>query len=571
MRFVVIRGPEPAGPFELRPGPNVIGRDAEADLRLPSRRVSRRHAIAVVGADHVLLRDLDSANGIVDEAGKRQVDITVKPGQRVQVGDFVLRLEGVVPNDIELDLDDPLTAEDDLLLDNDAEDTPLPQGPVPVMRGGRPKPGVPDPARATFEPRPFPPEASGRHPKPAAPAPFPPPFPPPPKPSTVKPAPAKPAAARPAAAPPPPTPPPPPKGATANPSFPPSLTAVPPLSDHPTAETSARMPPPLLPFGPPTGGFAGFSPPPPPPAPPAPIEDRAPPPPVAAPPSPPPPAPPPPLERYRDDPPTGSDIGQRASTRLPALRREPAAAVTVGGLPWLVQAGGVLAFAASLLVCAPVGGLGAQVANTNAVAVELSLQRGEALTEGLANRNGEPLANARYISLDAGSALHETGVRDAAIADLNGTVLAPPERARTSITRKPGWTEAVQSGATVRSEGADGNWEILAPIRGEAASGSGARTHVGWAWVAYDPTVTADDVASPWLRGIAGLLVVAAAVGVIVAGAWWLVVRPLVALGDETEHALHGHVDSVVPTVRWSVLAELAASINRVLQRARAR
>jgi hypothetical protein len=30
-------------------------------------------------------------------------------------------------------------------------------------------------------------------------------------------------------------------------------------------------------------------------------------------------------------------------------------------------------------------------------------------------------------------------------------------------------------------------------------------------------------------------------------------------------------VDSVVPTVRWSVLAELAASINRVLQRARAR
>ncbi len=566
MRFVVIRGPEPAGPFELKPGPNVLGRDPDADLRLPSRRVSRRHAVAVVTADHVLLRDMDSANGIVDEAGRRQTDIVVRPGHRVQVGDFVLRLEGVAANDLELDLDDPLTAEDDLLLDNDAEDTPLPQGPIPVMRSSTGKRTVPDPGSVTVEPRPFPPFGAPARPSP----------PPQPagRPAAKAAAPAKPAKPEPPPKPDPPPrleppPPPPAPAGTARPNLPPSLTAVPPLSDHPTSETSARMPPPLLPFGPATGGFGGFAAPPP-PAPPPPPEDRTP---LSTPllPPPAPPPAPPALEAYRNDPPTGSDIGQRASTRLPAIRRNTTAAPPVGGLPWLAQAGGVLTFAVSLLVCAPIGGLGAQLGNTSAVAEELSLQRGEALAEGLANRNGEPLATQRYISLDAASVLQETGVQQAAVTDVNGTVLAPPERARQSITRSPGWTGAVQSGAVVRSEGEDGTWEILAPIRGEAASGAGSRTQVGWAWIVYDPSVTADAASSPILRALAGLMVVLAAAGVVAGGVWWLVLRPLAALRDETEHALHDHVDSVVPAIRWSALEDLAASINRVLQRARAR
>ncbi len=529
MRFVVIRGPEPAGPFELVPGPNVLGRDPAADIRLPSKRVSRRHAVAVMGTDSVLVRDMDSANGLVDESGRRQSEIVVRPGQRVQVGDFVLRLEGVATGDLELDLDDPLTAEDDLLLDNDHEDTPLPRGPMPVMRPSGGARVVPDPGRVTIDAHSFP--AGAPAPKPA-----------PPK---------------------------------------PAVAAAPLLQEHPTAETSARMPPPVLPFGPATGSFGGFvahapapASAPPPRAPTLPVDDRTPlstPTPRAAPPPQPPPEAPPLHARYQDDPHTASDTGQRASTRIPALRRGGGESPAVGGPPWLAQAAGVLLLAGSIVVCAPLGGLGAQLGNASAVAEELSLQRGEALAEGLANRNGDPLAAQRYISLDTASVLQAAGVRQAALTDLNGTVVAPPERARQSLARSPGWAAAAATGSGSRVEGADGTWEILAPVRGEAATGSGARKIVGWAWLVYDPDVAADSATSPLLRAFAAFMVVLGAAGVLVAGAWWLVLRPLAALRDETEHALHDHVDRVVPAIRWGALEDLASSINRVLLRARDR
>ena len=53
MRFVVVRGPELAGPFELTSGTSVIGRDPHAEVRLSSKRVSRRHCLAIVGETSV--------------------------------------------------------------------------------------------------------------------------------------------------------------------------------------------------------------------------------------------------------------------------------------------------------------------------------------------------------------------------------------------------------------------------------------------------------------------------------------------------------------------------------------
>jgi hypothetical protein len=285
----------------------------------------------------------------------------------------------------------------------------------------------------------------------------------------------------------------------------------------------------------------------------------------------PPPDAPPPFVPYADDPHTASDAGQQSSTRHAPIRRPSAEAPPLAGLPWLAQVAGLLVFTAALVLCAPVGGLFSQVSNTLGVAEELSLQRGEALAEGLANRNGEPVAAQRFISLDAASVLQYTGVRQAALTDATGTVLAPPERARQSLVRSPAFAEAQKSGTLARAEGADGTWEIVAPIRAEAASGAGARTIAGWAWIAYDPAVTANEAASPILRGLAALVVVFTALLVLLAGGWWLVLRPLAALRDETEHALLDHVDRVVSSVRWAALDDLASSINRVLQRARDR
>ncbi len=553
MRFVVVRGPELAGPFELTLGTNVIGRDLHAEVRLSSKRVSRRHCLAIVGDASVRIKDLDSANGIVDEAGVRRPEIELVAGMRIQIGDFVLRLE--VPEaevDLELEHDEPATAQDELLLDDEDEDTPIPSGPMPVLRTV-PRPAVPDPASASMEVRSPLKRTPSKPPAPPKLAPV--PFPPAPHPPAVP---------------------------TAQPALPPSLTAVPLLQDHPTGETSQRLAPPVLPFGPAAGGFGGFTSPPPrveaPPREqpqPPPFRDEPTPlanqlPPGALPPT---PAPlkPPALVRYTNEPATASEVGAKAQTRLPALRnaepdREPAS-----GPPWMAKAAGVLVLAGSIVLCAPIGGVFSQVRAAASAAQELSLQRGEALALALGERNAVAVAEGRLVQLDAGFVLNEAGVRDAVVTDVTGTVLAPPERARTSIARAQVLLDVKDTQTTERVEAADGSWEIAAPIRGEVAAGSGARSVVGYAWLQYDPSVAASAVVSPWLRVAAALFVVAGAAGVLAVGMWILVLRPLAAVQEETEHALLDNVDKVVSPVRWSALEALVHSINRVVTRARSR
>ncbi|MSQ01586.1 MAG: FHA domain-containing protein [Myxococcales bacterium] len=554
MRFVVVRGPELAGPFDLSAGTNVIGRDPHVEVRLSSKRVSRRHCLAIVDGDRVRIKDLDSANGIVDETGQRRPEIELLAGMRVQIGDFVLRLEAPEAEvDLELENDEPATAQNELLLDDEDEDTPIPNGPMPVLRTVL-KPAVPDPASASMEVR-LPPGLSpskppARPPKRAA---VPPAFPPPP----------------------------PPAGPPAQPALPPALTAVPPIEDHPTGETSQRLAPPVLPFGPARGGFGGFT------APPA----RAPSPP-RAPVEPPPfrddPTPlanqlppgalrsaaalhPPRLARYANEPPTASEVGAKAQTRLPILRNAEPEREPPAGPPWMVKAAGVMALAGSIVLCAPIGGLFSQVRAASAAAEELSLQRGEALALALGERNAVAVAEGRLVQLDAGFVLHEAGVRDAVVTDVNGTVLAPPERARTSMARAQVLLDAKDSRATERVEAVGGSWEIVAPIRGEVAAGSGARAVVGYAWLQYDPSVAAGAVVSPWLRLAAALFTVGGAAAVLAAGVWVGVLRPLAAVQEETEHALLDNVDKVVSPVRWSALEALVHSINRVVTRARSR
>ena len=556
MRFVVVRGPELAGPFELTSGTSVIGRDPHAEVRLSSKRVSRRHCLAIVGETSVRIKDLDSANGIVDESGQRRSEIELVAGMRVQIGDFVLRLE--VPEadvDLELENDEPATAQDELLLNDEDEDTPIPSGPMPVLRTV-PRPAVPDPASASMG---LPPPLKRTTPKgPARPpppqlAPMPLPFPPPPPPPAVP---------------------------TARPALPPTLTAVPPLQDHPTGETSQRLPPPVLPFGPAAGGFGGFTTPPPRAEPPPRTVPEPPPfrddptplanhlPPGALPPMPA-PLPPPTLARYANEPPTASEVGAKAQTRLPALRKAEPDREPASGPPWIAKVAGLVVLAGSIVLCAPFGGLFSQVSAASAAAEELSLQRGEALALALGERNAVAVAEGRLVQLDAGFVLHEAGVRDAVVTDVNGTVLAPPERARTSIARARVLLDAKDTRKTERVEGADGSWEIAAPIRGEVAAGSGARMVVGYAWLQYDPSVAAGAVVSPWLRVAAALFAVAAAASVLAAGLWMFVLRPLAAVQEETEHALLDNVDKVVSPVRWSALEALVHSINRVVTRAR--
>jgi predicted component of type VI protein secretion system len=72
--------------FELGQGEFVIGRSAECQLALDDPLVSRKHAVLVVGADSVLIKDLGSRNGVVVNGTKIDTSRILLDGDRVMIG-----------------------------------------------------------------------------------------------------------------------------------------------------------------------------------------------------------------------------------------------------------------------------------------------------------------------------------------------------------------------------------------------------------------------------------------------------------------------------------------------------
>ncbi len=70
----------------LAVGENVVGRDPEAALTIPSSLVSRRHASIVVAGERATLRDLGSKNGTL--CGERRVteEVELADGDEIRIG-----------------------------------------------------------------------------------------------------------------------------------------------------------------------------------------------------------------------------------------------------------------------------------------------------------------------------------------------------------------------------------------------------------------------------------------------------------------------------------------------------
>lgn len=79
----------------LSPGATwVVGRDAGADLALPSSCVSRRHALVTASDDGLRVADLGSRNGtLLNGRPLGPVSRDVEPGDVIGVGDFLLKVE----------------------------------------------------------------------------------------------------------------------------------------------------------------------------------------------------------------------------------------------------------------------------------------------------------------------------------------------------------------------------------------------------------------------------------------------------------------------------------------------
>ncbi|PWB77205.1 MAG: hypothetical protein C3F15_03690 [Holophagae bacterium] len=87
--------------FVLAAGANAVGSAADAEVSLPVREVSRRHAVLSVDDNGVSVEDLDSKNGTFVN-GVRVRRAALKDGDWLQLGPVILTLEAVAADELEL-------------------------------------------------------------------------------------------------------------------------------------------------------------------------------------------------------------------------------------------------------------------------------------------------------------------------------------------------------------------------------------------------------------------------------------------------------------------------------------
>ena len=104
--FLVIKGPDRGEQIRLGDQPVTFGSAPSCDLVLSDTTVSRRHAMAVLEGDEVLVRDLGSTNGTSIQ-GSRFKELAVSFGAEIKVGRTVIKFlpeeEVVEPDEAESD------------------------------------------------------------------------------------------------------------------------------------------------------------------------------------------------------------------------------------------------------------------------------------------------------------------------------------------------------------------------------------------------------------------------------------------------------------------------------------
>jgi predicted component of type VI protein secretion system len=84
----------------LTEGPNLVldkpillvGRHQECDVQIPSRKISRKHCCIAQVSDYVVVKDLNSTNG-VRLNGERLPELVLRHGDELTIGNFRYRLE----------------------------------------------------------------------------------------------------------------------------------------------------------------------------------------------------------------------------------------------------------------------------------------------------------------------------------------------------------------------------------------------------------------------------------------------------------------------------------------------
>ena len=93
MALVAQSGPDSGKVFHLRQGPNIVGRDTDADVQLSDQQVSRRHAVVNLRDERVAVSDMGSSYGTAIN-GRNLEETKLNLGDRVFVGQSELVLTG---------------------------------------------------------------------------------------------------------------------------------------------------------------------------------------------------------------------------------------------------------------------------------------------------------------------------------------------------------------------------------------------------------------------------------------------------------------------------------------------
>ncbi len=544
MKLDVLRGPKPGISFTLQPGENTAGRNADNHVHLPSSHVSGRHCAFVWQGGQLLVSDRGSTNGVYVE-GHKVREAVLSVGQRVQIGDWLLQVAKATPA---VSPPPPAPAADRSVTNPSLRAGPPPAQPAPPPPAAAPPP----PAAAPAPPAASPPQPSstaeygslgpgafGAPPPPAGsgpPAPVAPSSQPPSDPLAF--------------------------GAGASGGFggggagfgfgggpvapegPPTVTRdIPADLDIPaTSQPLQAKPDPAAGFGGASGGF-GFG-----------------------------GAPAPDGDPDLGEPPSYGGISPAAergvATPMPDDLPGKVKHVwrRIRKLPWSIQLAAIMLTACLCFLLAPVGGVVSQVLHTRDVAELQALERGKALGLALSARNVVAIAEQNNLKLDANFLLGQPGVKLCMITNEQGVVRAPPEKVRQSIGGKDYFEAATERGGVAVWRKGSGQWHVLAPIRVAHVDGAPASI-MGWAYILFDVDSAVAESTPIFGRFVAGVMVLLGILGATGLSIWRLSTAPIVAVREELELAMRGHVGQVAVPSEWRHLRDLTHSINRLLSR----
>lgn len=84
--------------FQLIDGENIIGRDPKVQVWIPSRSVSRHHAVIIIHGDDATIRDLDSKNGTRLDGKPVEGTVPLVDASTVKFGAIEMTYHRVDPN-----------------------------------------------------------------------------------------------------------------------------------------------------------------------------------------------------------------------------------------------------------------------------------------------------------------------------------------------------------------------------------------------------------------------------------------------------------------------------------------